>query len=62
MSGMDQNRIREISTEMCRILDEQSRVLNKGAKLTELSGEELEGYSHKRQRLRELSKELNELL
>jgi hypothetical protein len=45
-----------------RILDEQSRVLNKGAKLTELSGEELEGYSHKSQRLRELSKELNELL
>jgi hypothetical protein len=59
---MNSNRIREISAEMCRLLNEQSRLLNSETELTDMSGDELDGYSHKDERLTELAKELRELV
>jgi hypothetical protein len=59
---MDQNRLRDISTEMCSLLEEQSRLLNSGRHLTDMSGDELDGYSHRNKRLTDLAKELGELV
>ena len=59
---MNQSRVREISAEMCRLLDEQSKLLNSETKLTDLSGPELDGYAHRNERLTQLTKELSELV
>jgi hypothetical protein len=59
---MNSNRIREISVEMCRLLNEQSRLLNSETNLTEMSGDELNGYSRRNERLTELAKELREVV
>jgi hypothetical protein len=47
---------------MCRLLDEQSKLLNSETKLTDLSGPELDGYAHRNERLTQLTKELSELV
>jgi hypothetical protein len=55
-------RIDAISIEMCRLLDEQSALLKSGKKLIEMSGEQTEAYAEKNQRLRELCKQLSEMV
>ncbi len=57
---MDQKRIAEISREMCDLLEQQRVLLRKGP-LPNLSGEELVGYTQRNDRLRQLSKELQEV-
>jgi len=47
---------------MCRLLNEQSRLLNSETNLTEMSGDELNGYSRRNERLTELAKELREVV
>jgi hypothetical protein len=47
---------------MCSLLEEQSRLLNSGRHLTDMSGDELDGYSHRNKRLTDLAKELGELV
>ena len=53
--------MREISTEMSGLLDEQTRLLKSQTGFTDLSGEELDGFTQRNDRLRQLCKELNEL-
>ena len=50
----------EISTEMCGLLDLQSKFLNRPGLLSATSAEEVEMYAHRNNRLNQLSKELSE--
>ena len=59
---MNQDRVRQISEEMCWLIDEQSRLLNGVTKLGDMSGEELDGYSRRNDRIGQLAKELNALV
>ena len=61
-SGVDHDRVREISTEMCGLLAQQTRLLNSVTTLTDMSGEEVDGYSQRNDRLHQLRQELNELV
>jgi hypothetical protein len=60
-AGMDQ-RIRDLSAEMCSLLDEQSKLLNNGAKLSEMSGKELGEYAIRNDRIHLLCQELSDLV
>jgi hypothetical protein len=60
-AGMDQ-KIRDLSAAMCSLLDEQSKLLNKGAKFSEMSGEELGDYAVRNDRIHQLWQELNDLV
>jgi hypothetical protein len=60
-SGVDHDRVREISAEICGLLAEQTRLLNSVTTLTDMSGEDVDGYTQRNDRLRQLSDELNEL-
>jgi hypothetical protein len=60
-AGMDQ-RIRDLSAEMCSLLDEQSKLLNAGARLNEMSGEELGEYAFRNDRIHLLCRELSDLV
>jgi hypothetical protein len=57
--GVDHDRVREISTEMCGLLDEQTRLLHSPTTLTDMSGDQVEGYTQRNDRLHQLFKELN---
>lgn len=59
---MSEARLREISIEMCRLLDDQSRVLNDRLKLNDISGEEMNRYARRAERLHQLAKELGALV
>ena len=50
----------EISTEMCGLLEQQSKFLNRPCLLSATSAEELEMYAHRNIRINQLSKELSE--
>ena len=52
--------MREISTEMCGLLDLQSNFLNSTRTLSAVSAEEVEAYAHRNDRLNQLSRELSE--
>ena len=53
-------RMHEISTEMCGLLDQQSKFLNSRRSLSAMSAEEVEDYAHRDNRLNQLFKELSE--
>jgi len=59
---VNQDRIREISTEMCHLLDEQTKLLNNGTSLCHMSREELGGYAQRNDRIHQLCTELNDLV
>ena len=50
----------EISTEMCGLLDQQSKFLNSQCALSAMSAEEVEQYADRYDRLWQLSKQLSE--
>jgi len=52
--------MREISREMCSLLDQQSKFLNSPRVLSAMSAEEVEGYARRNDRLNELLRELSE--
>jgi hypothetical protein len=58
---MGRERIHEISTEMCSLLDQQSKFLNSTRTLNAISAEEVEAYAHRNNRLNQLREELDEL-
>ena len=51
----------EISTEMCGLLDQQSKFLNSARVLSAMSAEEVEAYTHRNNRINQLFKELSEI-
>jgi len=57
---MSHERMREISTEMCSLLDQQSKFLNNPRVLSAMSAEEVEGYARRNDRLNQLLRELSE--
>jgi hypothetical protein len=61
---MNHERIREISTELCSIVEQQSGILLAGrvGSFTDMTTEEADGYFQRSDRLCELCKELNELV
>jgi len=59
---VDHDRVREIGTEMCGLVAEQTRLLDRLTTLTDVSGEEVDGYSQRNDRLHQLRQELNELV
>jgi hypothetical protein len=58
---VDHERMYEISTEMCCLLDEQAKLLDSRPTLSALSAEEVEAYAHRNDVLYELSTRLIEL-
>lgn len=56
---MSNERIREISLELCRLIAAQSLVLHGRAKLTDMGAEEIEIYLQRQYCIYMLSKELN---
>ena len=58
--AVSHERMREISTEMCGLLDLQSNFLNSTRTLSAVSAEEVEAYAHRNDRLNQLSRELSE--
>jgi hypothetical protein len=61
-AGMNHFRIREITAEMCDLLNEQIEWLKSPTGfLTDVSGEEVDGYKHRNDRLCQLGAELSEL-
>ena len=48
----------EISTEMCGLLEQQSKFLNRPRVLSAMSAEDVEVYAHRNNRLNQLFKEL----
>ena len=51
-----QKRIHEISTEMCSLLDQQTKFLNGHRVLSAMSAEVVEDYAHRSERLNQLSR------
>ena len=61
-AGMDRFRIQEITAEMCDLLNEQTEWLKSPTGLlTDKSGEEVDGYVQRNDRLRQLGEQLSEL-
>ena len=60
-SVVSHERMHEISTEMCGLLDQQSKFLNSRRSLSAMSAEEVEDYAHRNNRLNQLLKELSEV-
>ena len=59
---MNHDRIQEITTEMCELLNEQTEWLKGPTRfLPDLSREEVDGYAYRNDRLRQLGAELSEL-
>jgi hypothetical protein len=56
---VDQNRLRELTTEMCVLVDAQTKLLDGVISLAGMGGREATAYSRRNERLRELSKQLN---
>ena len=61
---MNHDRLRKISTEMCSLLDLQTSIMRNGASgsLTGMSDAERDEYTSRNDRLRELCKELSEMV
>jgi hypothetical protein len=55
------HRIKEISAEMCHLVNQQSKVLSSEIRFAEMSEEEVAGYLERTQRLKQLSHELKEI-
>jgi hypothetical protein len=55
-------RLREITAEMCSLLDHQSVLLSSEVKLTDMSEADLGSYIGRNDRLNQLCKELNRLV
>jgi hypothetical protein len=55
-------RLRDAITEMLRLIDQQKRILNSGAKLGDLSESAINDYCDWNERLSDLSKELETTL
>ena len=51
----------EIALEMCALLEQQSQLLKSGNTISAMSAAELDGYTSRNQRLRQLLQQLNEL-
>jgi hypothetical protein len=60
-AGMNHHRIQEITTEMCDLLNEQTEWLKSPTGFVGLTGKEVDGYTQKNDRLRQLGAELSEL-
>src|ERR1700730_7019690 len=61
-AGMHHDRIQKITTEMCDLLNEQTEWLKSSTgRLTAQSGEAVEEYVHRNDRLRQLGAELSDL-
>jgi hypothetical protein len=61
-AGMHHDRIQKITTEMCDLLNEQTEWLKSSTgRLTAQSGEAVDEYVHRNDRLRQLGAELSEL-
>jgi hypothetical protein len=59
---MNHDRVQEITTEMCDLLNEQSEWLKSPTGLlTAQSPEEVDGYAQRNDRLRRLGEQLSEL-
>ena len=59
---MNHDRIQEITSEMCDLLNQQTEWLKSPTVfLTDLSGEEVAEYTQRNDRLRQLGEELSEL-
>jgi hypothetical protein len=59
---MNHDRIQEITTEMCDLLNAQTELLKSPTTfLSGMSGEEVDGYRQRNSRLRQLGAELSEL-
>jgi hypothetical protein len=59
-AAMNYDRIQEITTEMCDLLNAQTELI-KTTTLFSMSGEEVDGYQQRNNRLRQLGAELSEL-
>ena len=53
-------RTQELASNICRVVDEQKKLLN-GANLSDLSTDEKDVYFQLKERISQLSRELNEL-
>jgi hypothetical protein len=61
-AAMNRDRIQEITTEMCDLLNAQTELLKSPTTfLSSMSGEEVDGYQQRNNRLRQLGAELSEL-
>jgi hypothetical protein len=58
---VNDERMNDISAEMCCLLDQQAKMLDSRPTLSALSAEEVDVYAHRNDRLLDLSKELDEL-
>ena len=59
---MSHERVNEISSEMCGLLDQQKQFLNSGCVLSAMSAEDVEAYARRNDRLNELFRELSEMV
>jgi hypothetical protein len=59
--GMNQDRVRDIATEMCHLLDLQITLLRSGVMLADIAGEQSGEYAYRNDCLLQLSNEMNEL-
>lgn len=59
---MSSDRIKEISAEMSRLLEQQSKMLGSPTKLPEMSGDMVDEYFQRYERLRELARELGTIV
>jgi hypothetical protein len=60
-AGMNHHHIQEITTEMCDLLNEQTEWLKSPTGFLGLTGKEVDGYTQRNDRLRQLGAELSEL-
>jgi hypothetical protein len=59
---MPSDRIKEISVEMSRLLEQQSKMLGSQTRLPEMSGEVIDEYFQRYERLRQLAQELGTIV
>lgn len=59
---MDSERLHKIITEMHGLLEDLTRLLKRSGFLTKLNPLELAGYTRRNERLREICRELGELV
>jgi hypothetical protein len=60
-AAMNHDRIQEITTEMCDLLNAQTELIKTITFPRGMSGEEVDGYQQRNNRLRQLGAELSEL-
>ena len=59
--AVGRERMHEISTEICSLLDQQSKLLNSRRTLSDMNAAEIEAYAHRNSRIGQLAKELSEM-